>query len=131
MFFIMGLSNGRKELNYDSMGINICPACGAYCRYRVYYTYMYLSLFFIPIFKWSKQYYAECSSCARCFKLNKNLGKRIEKGEKVDISSEDIEAEAFSCAKSSMVCRNCGNTVQSYFKYCPNCGNKLLVKEII
>ena len=30
MFFIMGISNGRKDINYDSGGMNICKSCGAY-----------------------------------------------------------------------------------------------------
>ena len=36
MFFIMGILNGRKEINYDSGGMNICKSCGAYCRYSVF-----------------------------------------------------------------------------------------------
>jgi len=36
MFFIMGITDGQKELNYDSGGINICKSCGAYSRYTVF-----------------------------------------------------------------------------------------------
>lgn len=125
MFFIMGISNGRKELNYDSGGMNICKSCGAYCRYRVFCTYMYLSLFFIPIFKWSKQYYAECSSCNICFKLNRDLGKRIEKGEDIYISPDDIEEEPTFQTKNIRMCKKCGYKVQEDFEYCPKCGSKL------
>lgn len=31
MVFIMGISDGKKELNYHSGGMNICKFCGAYC----------------------------------------------------------------------------------------------------
>ena len=44
MFFIMGINDGQKELNYDSGGMNICKSCGAYSRYTVFMTYMCLTL---------------------------------------------------------------------------------------
>lgn len=46
MFFMMGISEGRKELNYHQM--IVCDHCGAYGQYRVFMTYTVLSLFFIP-----------------------------------------------------------------------------------
>ena len=53
MFFICGINQEEKELG--SFGPYICGACGSYGRYQVYITYMCLSLFFIPILKWSKR----------------------------------------------------------------------------
>lgn len=49
MFFIMGITQGRKNFNYDQM--IVCEHCGSYGRYQVYMTYMCLSLFFIPCLK--------------------------------------------------------------------------------
>ena len=88
----MGISNGQKELNYSPDGLNICKSCGAYCRYRVYCTYMSFTLFFIPLFKWSKRYIVECLNCGTIFNLDKEIGKKIEYGENVIISQEHLEA---------------------------------------
>ena len=55
MFFIGGISNGEKKLDYIQS--TVCPRCEAFGRMEVYMTYMCFSLFFIPIFKWNKKYY--------------------------------------------------------------------------
>ena len=125
MFFIMGISNGQKELNYSPDGLNICKSCRAYCRYRVYCTYMSFTLFFIPLFKWSKRYIVECLNCGTIFNLNKEIGKKIEYGENVIISSEDLEASATFSNAQIKKCFNCGYMTESDFAYCPKCGNKL------
>ena len=52
MFFIGGISNGEKKLDYIQS--TVCPRCEAFGRMEVYMTYMCFSLFFIPIFKWNK-----------------------------------------------------------------------------
>ena len=46
MFFIMGITQGRKDFNFNQMVI--CNHCGSYGRYQVYMTYMCLSLFSFP-----------------------------------------------------------------------------------
>ncbi|MDY3929573.1 MAG: zinc ribbon domain-containing protein [Clostridia bacterium] len=125
MFFIMGIFDGQKEIKYDGGGMNICKLCGAYCSYRIFCTYMCFTLFFIPIFKWSKQYYAECSSCNKLFKLNKELGRRIERGENVLISPDDLEPENSFYENRERKCENCGYTVREDFEYCPKCGKRI------
>ena len=124
MFFIMGITDGQKELNYDSGGMNICSSCGAYCRYRIYCTYMCLSLFFIPVYKWSKKYYAECSSCGTVFSFNNAIGKRIEHGEQITLSSENFESTDFH-TNPNKCCSRCGYIADSDFDYCPKCGTRL------
>lgn len=37
MFFMMGITDGRKELNYSQT--EICSVCGCYGRYQVFMTY--------------------------------------------------------------------------------------------
>ena len=59
MFFMMGITDGRKDLDFNQQ--IICSQCGRYGRYQVYMTYMVLSLFFIPCFKWNKRYYVQTS----------------------------------------------------------------------
>ena len=47
MFFIFGISSGKKRLDFNQT--MICPNCGHFGRLEVYMTYMYFSLFFIPL----------------------------------------------------------------------------------
>ena len=68
MFFIMGITEGRKR--FEQLFSIICPACGNAGRAVVYMTYTCLSLFFIPVFKWNRQYYVEMECCGTLFMLN-------------------------------------------------------------
>ena len=45
MFFMMGITDGRKDFDFNQ--VITCDECGRYGRYQVYMTYMVLSLFFI------------------------------------------------------------------------------------
>ena len=74
----MGITDGKKELNYDSGEINICKSCVAYSRYTVFMTYMCLSLFFIPTFKWSKKYYVKASCCGSVFEPNEEQRAKLQ-----------------------------------------------------
>ena len=82
MFLIMGIYDKTKEIDYTG-GMSICPDCGRYCNYKIFVTYMCLSLFFIPAFKWGKQYFAKTSCCGKTYELTKEQGKAAEKGEKI------------------------------------------------
>ena len=80
MFFIGGITQGTKELVYNAAAM-ICGRCGRYGRYQVFMTYMCLSFFFIPIFKWGRKYYVKTSCCGTVYQLNEEVGKRIAAGE--------------------------------------------------
>ena len=62
MFFMIGIYDRIKELDEDH-GMEICPECGRYCKYRSYMKYTCLSLFFIPVFKWGREYYSQSNCC--------------------------------------------------------------------
>ena len=47
MFFMIGITNGRKDLPFRQT--MICSRCGRYGSYTVYITFMQLLLFFIPL----------------------------------------------------------------------------------
>ena len=44
-----------------------------------------MSLFFIPTIKWNRRYYVRTSCCGRIYELDPQIGKRIERGERVEI----------------------------------------------
>ena len=49
MFFIMGITDGRKDFEFAQT--MICNICGKYGRYQVFMTYTVLSLFFHTLFQ--------------------------------------------------------------------------------
>lgn len=121
MFFIMGISDGRKQLNFSQLGT--CPACGAYCRYQLFVSYTALSLFFIPILKWNRRYVIEVSCCGATFELRAELGRRIERGESVEIHPEDLRPLGATHSKLKR-CPHCGYTTGEDFAFCPKCGQR-------
>lgn len=49
MFFVFGISQGKKMLNYAKTVI--CAQCGGYGRYQVFMTYSYFQPFFHSHYK--------------------------------------------------------------------------------
>ena len=118
MFFIFGISNREEKLNFSEMAI--CPCCDSYARVEVFCTYSYFSLFFIPLFKWSRRYYIRLSCCAAEAEIPKELGKAIRRGE---VSFINIDNFSFSGLRR---CKNCGYfPIDEGFEFCPKCGTKL------
>lgn len=130
MFFICGINPGQKELPFNQLVI--CNCCGSYGRYQIFMTYMSLSLFFIPILRWGKHYYVKMSCCNAVYELSPDLGKRIARGEQVEIAQADLHLVKSGTrnpwqTKSGIkrICPNCGYETEENFSYCPKCGGKL------
>lgn len=121
MFFMMGIMDSRKDLDYSKMVI--CNACGAYGRMQVFMTYTVLSLFFIPCFKWNKRYYVQMSCCNSIYELNEEIGRRIANGEDITISESDMHliSEKIRTRKR---CTNCAYETDEDFAFCPKCGKE-------
>ena len=149
MFFIFGISDGSKE--FDFTQTDLCGFCGRYGRYIVYMTYTAFSLFFIPCFKWNKQYYVRMSCCGKTYRLDPEVGKQITRGEEIKIRPEDLEEVSDGWESNGISGRanwnggwesggissranwngetkkysNCGYTTTEDFDFCPKCGNRL------
>ncbi len=152
MFFIMGISNGRRDFDFTQMVI--CSACGRYGRYVVYMTYTFLSLFFIPTFRWNRRYFVQMSCCGTTYLLNPEVGRQIARGEDVQIRPEDLQRVGYDQgswedsgwnranwtvdsgdnssgaygnaygAGPTKRCTNCGFTTNEDFDFCPKCGRQ-------
>jgi hypothetical protein len=121
MFFIMGISQKEKKLNFDQL--IVCKCCGRYGHIEVYMTYTYLMLFFIPVFQWNKHYYARMNCCGSACELNPELGRAIIKGE---VTSLDPDNLGFTCSGSrTRHCDYCGFTTSEDYQFCPRCGKQL------
>lgn len=128
MFFMIGVTQGRKDLAHDQLVI--CTQCGRYGRYKVFMTFSQLLLFFIPCFRWGKKYYVQMSCCGTVYELNPEIGARIARGEQVQIGSADLHYAGRSgqyqnTAHMVRRCEACGYQTQEDFSYCPKCGAPL------
>ena len=118
----MGITQGRKDFEYNQTVI--CDRCGTYGRYQVFMTYMCLSLFFIPCFKWNKQYYVQSACCNTIYSLDPEIGRQIARGADIEILPQhltQVQAGYRSCYKR---CINCGFETQEDFEFCPKCGRR-------
>lgn len=125
MFFFFGIMNDQKNLDFHQP--MTCDVCGRMGQYQVFVTYMVLSIFFIPIFKWGRTYYVRTSCCGSLYQLRPEVGRAIERGENVAIQQTDLYLE--QQGKWTKVCYNCGYTTTEDFEYCPKCGKKFEYRE--
>ncbi len=123
MFFIMGIDPRHKQLQYNN-SVFICDRCGQYGRYEVFMTYMCFSLFFIPIFKWNKQYFVRTTCCNAQYELDANIGLAIARGNDVEIRPEHLRMMGGSAQSSYKRCSQCGFSTTEDFRYCPSCGKE-------
>ena len=122
MFFIAGISNGEKKLDYVQN--TFCSKCESFGRIEIYMTYLCFNLFFIPIFKWNKKFYIKYTCCNSLYILDKEIGIKISHGENISISEKDLNLIDNTISKINR-CNNCGYICDDDFEYCPKCGDKL------
>lgn len=122
MFFIMGINQGRKDFAYDRMVV--CDRCGSYGRYQVFMTYLCFSFFFLPIFKWNKEYYVQTTCCGTVYALDPQVGRRIAAGEDVEILPQHLSVVQTGNRGRYRRCSQCGYETWEDFEYCPKCGRR-------
>ena len=121
MFFIMGITDGQKQLDFNQT--ILCGNCGGYGRYEVFMTYTVLTLFFIPVFRWNRQYFVRTTCCNALYRLDREVGKRIAKGENVVLSDRDLQP--LGTGQGSVKrCGFCGFTTTEDYEHCPKCGRR-------
>ena len=128
MFFIGGITQGTKEIPYQAAAF-ICDRCGRYGNCRIYMTYMCLSLFFIPIFKWNRRYYVKTSCCGTVYELDQETGSRLARGESITVNPSGLPLiqdghQPPAWKTETKRCINCGYETKEDFEYCPKCGQK-------
>ena len=126
MFFIFGISSGRKDLDFRQT--MICTVCGGYGRYEVYMEFTCFSLFFLPVFRWNRAYYVKSSCCGTLYTINGDLGRRIARGEPVTLREEDLQLVKTGYGghgHGKKRCSRCGFETEEDYRYCPNCANPL------
>ena len=122
MFFFIAIMPIKKVIPY--MFSSICKNCSKVCNYEIIMTANCLSIFFIPVFKWGKQYFVQTNCCGSLFSLKKEVGDAIYRGENITITDNDISLIDENFGHSDK-CPYCGGDITDYFDYCPKCGRKL------
>ncbi len=125
MFFIGGIHPKRKELEYYQT--MICSCCSKYGRYEVFMECSVFSLFFIPLIKFNKKYYAKTTCCNSLYLIkNQEKAMMLEKGQgqNVTLTEYDLEPVYIGSCYSKM-CPSCGYELSENYNYCPNCGTNL------
>lgn len=89
MFLLIFATTKEEPINYDK--VTRCSYCDDMGSYDVLYAYSVLTIFFIPVWKWNKQYIAERTCCKRKFYLDYSIGEALRHGEDVEIRDEDLE----------------------------------------
>jgi hypothetical protein len=121
MFLIMGINQKEKKLFFDQL--MICKCCGKYGHVEIFVRYSYFMLFFIPIIKWDKHYYARMNCCGSTCEIDHELGKAIEQGRVSEINEDSLN---FAHRESNVRhCAYCGFTTMEDFQFCPKCGREM------
>lgn len=121
MFFLMGINRQQKKLEFSQM--MICGLCGQYGRYEVYRVCTVLSLFFIPVLKWGKQYYVKTTCCNGMYTIDREVGRQIERKEITELRPEQLHL--MPNQKRFRRCEACGYQTEENFSFCPNCGSPM------
>lgn len=122
MIFIGGINTAQKAL--DFIQTIICKKCGRYGSISVFMTYTCFTFFFIPIFKWNRQYFAVSSCCNTVFSIPKEKGEAIARGESVTLEDDDLTIVG-SDPYQDCHCPECGYLLSDDFTFCPKCGRKI------
>lgn len=122
MFFIGIFGIENKSLFIKDIQNKICKSCGAMTSYKLVKSYNFFHFFFIPLFKWNIEYYVISRCCSNVFIIPREIGLRIEKGEEVQLTDDDLKPIG---GAASNTCPGCGQYVAPEFTYCPYCGSKV------
>lgn len=124
MFFMMGIFPEEKQLDFTQTGI--CPACGRLGRYEVFRTCSCLSLFFIPVWRWGKQYRVRMNCCGAVYALLPEKGRAIEHDPSAVTLIPDDLTPLSGPRNTTRHCPACGFiSYDPAFTFCPKCGQRM------
>ena len=124
MFFIgvMGLGNRSEQLRGGIAAD--CSGCGKKVYLTLSVTYEYFHFFFIPVFKFHRQYYAVCSNCGSLFQVEESAAREVLSGRLNKLRPEQLTLLRGKNA-ASPVCPYCGTRNPAGSSFCNNCGRRL------
>ena len=141
MFFIGIFGTSFKEKIIKILNSIPCKSCNWNTSGKPIKKYSYFHFFFIPIFKYGIEYYVVCNRCNSIYRISKEKGLALERGEITELKAYDLEYLGKENNYNSnnyernngfnsefnlkSKCPKCGALVDEKFTYCPECGEKL------
>lgn len=127
MFFIgiFGIDNKIKEIK--NLTKFSCKNCNFLNGGKLIKSYTFFHFFFIPLFRWNEDYYVICNECNTSFRIPREKGKALEKGEDIEITYWDLKEVNNNYVSYYTVkrCTRCSRDIENTFEYCPYCGEKI------
>ena len=122
MFFIGIFGTGTNVIPIKGVTSCNCPVCSKQVKMSATMKYNYFHIFFIPVFKYSKEYICTCPACASAFLLKEEIAKTLDSDFDANISESDL----FILKDNySGRCPGCGFKNPSSANFCQNCGISL------
>ncbi|MFI3169816.1 MAG: zinc ribbon domain-containing protein [Faecalibacterium sp.] len=120
MFLLLGVGEGDQDLNLHQP--ITCPVCGKKAHLEAYFHYTSFNVFFVPAYKYQKQYYAVTSCCGATCPITEQQGKNIYWGQ---IEALPLKSLALGATTGFKACKHCGFDTMEPYQYCPVCGKPL------
>lgn len=117
MFFIGIFGIGNKNKNLGNIKFK-CTGCVGedFSLIELSRTF---DIFFIPVFKYSKEYIIICKKCRSTYKVKSEKISKILESKTVEY--DDIERIILE----TKVCPHCNTNLSGDFSFCPKCGKPL------
>ena len=112
---ILGIGNRSKKIGDIKFK---CTGC-LNEKFSLMELYRSFDVFFIPVFKFKKEYLIVCNKCRSMYKLKKESIDRVLKTQSAEY--EDVERIVFE----THICPNCGANIVGDYSFCPHCGKSL------
>ncbi len=120
MFLLLGSGQGDQDLELHQP--IVCPVCGKKAFLEAYFHYTSFNVFFVPAYKFKKEYYAVTSCCGSITPITEKQGQDIYWGQ---IDALPLKTLSLGVQSGFKVCKGCGFDTMESFRFCPNCGKAL------
>lgn len=125
MFFIGIFGIGDKEKPVRDFPNAVCPCCGRLTAASFFERYTYFHLFFIPAFKWSRQYLVRLRCCGALYEADAAYARTLKTAPGIDFSRLEKVSGGFGAFHGMLArCAVCGAEFEAGYAYCPHCGAK-------
>ena len=121
MFLIFGINDGNESLGARWCPYLMCHPNGAWMEITC--TYQAFTLFFIPLFRISKRYFATCPYCGSVYEIPKEEWKRLSRDSSLPLNPDTLYI-VYGAQKKT--CPVCNSAVAPESRFCPNCGTPLI-----
>lgn len=120
MLLLFGQGEGDQDLELHQP--ITCPVCGKQAHLEAFFHYTSLNVYFIPAYKYQKEYYAVTTCCGSITPITEQQGKDIYWGQ---IEALPLETLALGKTSGFKACQHCGFDTMEPYQYCPVCGKPL------